>query len=80
MIKYGGEKLWDLIYELITNIREQGEMPKEWSIALIHPVHKKNDKTNCSNYRGISLLNVTNKVMAKNYSHEAHSIHRRTFR
>jgi hypothetical protein len=40
-------------------------MPKEWSIALIHPIHKTNDKTNCSNYRGISLLNVTYKVMAK---------------
>jgi hypothetical protein len=65
IIKYGGEKLWDLIHELISNIWEQEEMPKEWSVAIIHPIHKKNDKTNCSNYRGISLLNVTYKVMAK---------------
>jgi hypothetical protein len=65
IIKCGGEKLWDLLYELITNIREQEEMPKEWSIALIQPIHKKNNKTNCSNYRGISLLNVTYKVVAK---------------
>jgi hypothetical protein len=64
IIKYGGEKVWDLIYELITNIWEQGEMPKEWLIALIQPIHKKKDKTNCSNYRGISLLNITYKVMA----------------
>jgi hypothetical protein len=28
IIKYGGEKLWDLIYELITNIWEQEEIPK----------------------------------------------------
>jgi hypothetical protein len=42
-----------------------GRNSKEWSIALIHPIHKKNYKTNCSNYRGISLLNVTYKVMAK---------------
>jgi hypothetical protein len=34
IIKYGRDKLWDLIYELITNIWEQEEMPKEWSIAL----------------------------------------------
>jgi hypothetical protein len=33
--------------------------------SLIHPTHKKNNKTNCSNYRGISLFNVTYKVMAK---------------
>jgi hypothetical protein len=64
IIKYDGDKLWDLIYELITNIWKQEEMPKEWLIALIHPIHKKNDKTNCSNYRGISLLNMTYKVMA----------------
>jgi hypothetical protein len=64
IIKYGGDKLWDLIYELITNIWKQEEMPKKWLIALIHSIHKKNDKTNCSNYRGISLLNMTYKVMA----------------
>jgi hypothetical protein len=49
---------------VITNIWEQEEMPKEWSIALIHPRHKKTTKQT-SNYRGISLLNVTYKVMAK---------------
>jgi hypothetical protein len=39
-------------------------MPKEWSVAVICPIHK-NEKTICSNYRGISLLSVIYKVFSK---------------
>jgi hypothetical protein len=64
IIKYGGEKLWDLIYEVITNIWEQEEMPKNGQL-LYSTLYTKKLQKNCSNYRGISLLNVTYKVMAK---------------
>ena len=32
---------------------------------MIHPLHKKGDKTNPNNYRGISLLPVTYKILSK---------------
>ena len=36
--------------------------PEEWSKAIIIPLHKKGDKNNPDNYRGISLLSILSKV------------------
>ena len=35
------------------------EMPEEWKESIIVPADKKGDKTDCSNYRGISLMSAT---------------------
>ncbi len=41
-------------------------MPQDWSKAAIVPVYKgKGDKTECNNYRGISLLSIPGKVYCK---------------
>jgi hypothetical protein len=39
------------------------ELPEEWKDLIIVPVYKKGDKTDCSNYRGISLLSTTQKIL-----------------
>ena len=41
-----------------------GEVLKQWQTSVLMPIHKKGDKK-CTNYRGISLLNLPEKVYAK---------------
>jgi len=65
LVKYGGDKLIQLIYELIKDVWRQEVMPKELTMTIICPIHKKGDEMDCQNYRVISLLSVIYKVFAK---------------
>jgi sorting nexin-29 len=47
------------------NIWEEEQMLEDFSVVAICLIHKKNDKINCNNYRGISLLNTTYKRLAE---------------
>jgi hypothetical protein len=39
-------------------------LPDQWEEPIIVPVHKKGDKTDCNNYRGIALLSISNKILS----------------
>ena len=41
------------------------EVPQEWKDATIEVLHKKNDRTECSNYRGLSLVAHAGKALLK---------------
>jgi len=64
LIKAGGKTIRCEIHKLIFSIWNKEECPEEWTESIIIPVYKKGDKTDCSNYRGISLLPTTYKILS----------------
>ena len=52
-------------YRVIKLVWHQREVPQRWRDAVIKVLHKKEDKTECGNYRGISLVAHASKVLLK---------------
>ena len=64
LLKAAGSSFNRAFHLLLTKIWMEEEMPKEWNTSIICPIHKKGDRKACSNYRGISLLNIAYKIFA----------------
>jgi len=64
LIKAGGRTICCAIHKLIISIWNKDELPEEWKESIIVPIHMKGDKTDCNNYRGISLLRTTYKILS----------------
>ena len=59
LITAGGRTIRYEIHKLNISIWNKEELPEEWKESTIVPIYKKDDKTDCNNYRGISLLPPT---------------------
>ncbi|XP_076045844.1 uncharacterized protein LOC143028090 [Oratosquilla oratoria] len=57
-----GDNMIDWIHRLFSQVWKEGKAPEEWRKAIICPIYKKDDRGECTNYRGISLLSHTGKV------------------
>jgi len=64
LIKAEGKTICLEIHKLITSIRKKEEVPEEWKVSITVFTHKKGDETDCNNYRGISLLPTTYKILS----------------
>jgi hypothetical protein len=64
LIKTGGRTIHCAIHKLIIAIWNKEEVPEEWKESVIVSIHKKGNKTDCNNYRGISLLPTTYKMLS----------------
>ena len=57
-LKYGGSEVKNKLLKIMNMIFEKGEVPNDFRKTLIKPLYKKGDKSECRNYRGISLVSV----------------------
>ena len=64
LIKHGGVQLWTRLHQIIVMVWEEEKLPEEWLMRLLIPIHKKGSRSDCENYRGICLLNVSYKILA----------------
>jgi hypothetical protein len=65
LIQAGGEILLSVIHKLINTVLNKEELlPDQWKESIIVPVHKKDDKTDCRNYRVIALLSTSYKILS----------------
>ena len=64
--KDGGSALHSKLHELLVCCWEQSKLPKDLRDAVIITLYKnKGEKSDCSNYRGITLLSIAGKILAR---------------
>ena len=54
----------DWLWELLREVWRTKQVPQEWKNAILIPLHKKQSRKACDNYRGIALLSVPGKVQS----------------
>ena len=52
-------------HAILVEVWNGGEVPQQWKDATIKGLYKKSDRSNCNNYRGVSLLSHPGKVLLK---------------
>ena len=53
------------LLDIVVCIWRGGEVPQQWKDAIIMVFHKKKDRAECGNYRGISLVAYAGKILLK---------------
>lgn len=51
------------LYIIFSESLQKGEVPSDWKIGKIIPIHKSGDKLTVTNYRPVSLLHTASKVL-----------------
>ncbi|WP_419626001.1 hypothetical protein, partial [Thiolapillus sp.] len=60
-----GEAVLNKLQDLFTDCWEKGTLPQDLRDAVIISLHKiKGEKSDCSNYQGITLLSIAGKIFA----------------
>ena len=64
--KHGDPALHDKLHDLLVCCWEQAKLPHDFCDAAIITLYKnKGEKSDCSSYRGITLLSIAGKILAR---------------
>jgi hypothetical protein len=63
-MKPGGRTIHSEIHKLMNSIWNKEELPEQTEESIIASVHKRSDKTDCSNYIGITLSSTMYKILS----------------
>ena len=69
---HGKQVLVPVLCNLFNKIFESGHFPEEWSEGYIIPLHKKGNRDEVENYRGITLLSVLGKLFSRVLNNRLH--------
>ena len=58
LIKIDGRTIRSEIHKLTNSVWNKEELPEQRKESVVVPIYKKGGKTDCSNYRGISLCQL----------------------
>ena len=61
----GDPALCRRLLDIVICIWRGGEVPHQWEEGIIVVLHKKKDREECGNYRGILLVALTGKILLK---------------
>jgi hypothetical protein len=64
LIQAGDNILCSEIDELINSVQNKKKLPQQWKESILVPIYEEGNKTKCNNYRGISLLPTTYKILS----------------
>jgi len=65
LLKLGGESVVRALHKIIQVVWQTGKWPEDWTQSTFVPLYKKGDPTECANYRTISLISHSSKVLLK---------------
>ena len=64
-LQYGGTAMTQSLEDLFKVLWTTSTVPGDFTTGVVVPIHKKGSKTDPSNYRGITLMNVVCKLYSK---------------
>ena len=65
LLKLGAESVICVMHRIVVGVWKTGKWPADWTMSTFVLLFKKGDPTVCANYRTISLISHSSKVLLK---------------